>query len=73
MVERDLAMVQAEAARLGLRALASEGWLSGGFLADAAFTPQRYLDAAKRQQELQRVLFALTEALLTRAPLRPVA
>jgi hypothetical protein len=73
MVNRDLVMVQAEAARLGLRAIASEGWLVGGFLADATFTPQRYLDAAKRQHELQRVLFALTEALLTMAPLRLVA
>ncbi len=73
MVNGDLAMVQAEAARLGVRAIASEGWLVGGFLADATFTPQRYLDAARRQQELQRALLALTAVLLTRAPLRLVA
>ena len=73
MVNGDLAMVQAEAARLGVRAIANEGWLAHGFLADAAFTPQRYLDAAAQQKDLQRVLFGLTEVLLTRAPLRPVA
>ncbi len=73
MVNGDLAMVQAEAARLGLQAIANEGWLVGGFLADAAFTPRRYLDAAARQRDLQRALFALTEALLTRGPLRLVA
>jgi hypothetical protein len=42
-------------------------------LADAAFTPQRYPDAATRQKDLQRVLFALTEVLLTQVPLWLVA
>ncbi len=73
MVDGEMALVQAEAARLGLQALANEGWLVGSFLADATFTPRRYLDAAARQRDLQRALFALTEILLTRGPLRRVA
>ena len=69
----ELAAVQARLGELGPRAMANEAWLAGGFLADRRFTPQRYLARAEGHKALQRRLFALTERLLTDAPLRPVA
>ena len=72
-LDGELAMVQARAVGLGRRAMANEAWLAGGFLADQWMTPQRYLARAEEHKALQRQLFALTERLLTDAPLRPVA
>jgi hypothetical protein len=67
-IDAGLALISIEAARLGERALANEAWLVGGFLADATFTPQGYLDAAERHRALQRVLFTFTELLLAHTP-----
>ena len=72
-LDGELAVVQARAAWLGLRVVANDGWLVCGFLADATRNPRRYLALAEQQQALRRALFALTERLLTDAPLRPVA
>ena len=72
-LDGELAAVQARAMGLGLRVVANEGWLVGGFLADELVDPRRYLALAEHQQVLQRQLFALTQRLLTDAPLRPVA
>ena len=72
-LDGELAVVQARAAGLGLRVVANDGWLVSGFLADATLNPRRYLALAEQQQALRRALFALTERLLTDAPLRPVA
>ena len=69
----ELAMIQARAAGLGRRVVANEGWLVGGFLADGPISPRRYLAMAEQQKRLQREFFALTQRLLTDAPLRPVA
>jgi hypothetical protein len=60
-----LAVVREQAAALGREVMANEGWLTGGFLSDARFTPEAYLDVAERQRTLQRMLFALTECLLS--------
>ena len=66
--QSDLALLRAEAARLGARALSNEAWLVGGFLADGTCSPQKYLAVAARHRVLQRALFVLTEALLAHAP-----
>ena len=60
-----MAVVREQAAALGRQVMANEGWLTGGFLADVRFTPEAYLDVAERQKSLQRMLFALTECLLS--------
>jgi hypothetical protein len=45
------------------RIKANEAWLTFGFLADDAFTPQAYLLRAECQQELRRELAAVADWL----------
>ena len=69
----ELAVVQARVGELGLRVVANEAWLASGFLADERITPRRYLVRAEEHKALRQRMFALTERLLSDAPLRPVA
>ena len=72
-VRGTLAVVQAQAAVLGLQVADQERWLAGGFLRDGMPAPRAYLGLAARHKVLRRELLALTQRLLTEAPLRPVA
>ena len=71
-LDGEVAVVQAREAGLGLRVVANEGWLVGGFLADGTVNPQRDVALAERQKALRRALLALTAGLLPDARLRPV-
>ena len=72
-VNGQLALLQAQAGALGLRALANERWLVCGFLRDAFPPAGVYLARAQRYEVLRRQLLALTERLLTDAPPQLVA
>ena len=69
----ELAVIQVQAAGLGLRVAKNEGWLVAGFLGEAVVDPRRYLARAEQQKRLQREFLALTKRLLIDAPLLPVA
>ena len=72
-VRGTLAVVQAQAAVLGLQVADQERWLVGGFLRNAMPAPRAYLGLAARHKALRRELLVLTRRRLTEAPLRPVA
>ena len=72
-VHGGLALVQTQAAVLGLQVADQERWLVEGFLRDGVSAPCEYLRLAARHKVLRRELLALTQRLLTEAPLRPVA
>lgn len=58
-----LATVEVRIALVESRLKANEAWLTFGFLADDAFTPEGYLLRAECQQELRRELAAVAEWL----------
>jgi hypothetical protein len=72
-LDGELAAVQLRAARLGMRVVADERWLTGEFLRDALLDPQRYIDRAEEHKSRQRQLLTLTRRLLEIEPARLVA
>jgi hypothetical protein len=55
--------VETRVALVESRIKANDAWLTFGFLADDAFTPQAYLLRAECQQELRRELAAVADWL----------
>jgi hypothetical protein len=54
-----LSAVETRVALVESRIMVNEAWLTLGFLADDAFTPQGYLLRAECQQDLRRELAAV--------------
>ena len=58
-----LSLVESRVSVVESRIKANDAWLTFGFLADDAFTPQDYLLRAECQQELRRELAAVADWL----------
>lgn len=61
--EDALQVVEERAALVEATIKSNEVWLTMGFLADDAFTPEFYLMRAECQKELRRELAAMTNGL----------
>jgi hypothetical protein len=72
-LNRALDVVEAQAALMEARIETNGSWLTRGFLADDAFSPQSYLARARQQKDLRRALFALNELLVGQAAVTAVA
>jgi hypothetical protein len=65
--------LEARAVLVEARIAANGSWLTTGFLADDAFTPQLYVERAAAQKHLLRELRALAEPLWSEGNLSAAA
>ena len=72
-LQQALAEVETRALSIEMAMKANSAWLTLGFLADEAFTPQSYVERAEQQRNLERALFALNELLLSDVTLEEAA